>query len=103
MSTFRQSLLQAAVQAEAEGKLSREDYIRVWFSSLRPEAMAQSEAFAADHLKATDPATYSANLAADGTVNWPAILAFIQAILPLIMQIITMFVPVAKPTPAPAA
>ena len=86
---FKTALLQAAAEARSAGEIDRGDYLRIWFvATFRPRALAQVQATVVHEAVSAGLMPPSANPEA---FDWSALLAFIQALLPIILQIISIF------------
>jgi hypothetical protein len=87
---FRKTLIKAAEEAQASGEITRGELFRLRFASLRPQVAAQMEKCCAEQ------ATSEGLMPAAGNLNafdWTQLLAFIKELLPLILQIISIFSP----------
>ena len=87
---LRRTMLKAASESD---DVNRREMFRLRVASLSPAFMEKVELLAVLELQATD---YVMPLNADGTVDkaaidWDALLAFIEKIIPLILQLIDLF------------
>ena len=82
---FHNALVKAAEAAFEAGEIDRLDLWRVRFAMLSPRARRMAEQFAIDHAK-----EHGIKLpkSSNGAFDWSALLAFLQALLPLILQLI---------------
>jgi hypothetical protein len=90
---FRRVLLKAAQQAAAKKEISRADVVRLRVASLSPAFLAQAEklavvqmAFSGDEVPTDDEGKIET-----GKIDWDALLAFIEKLIPLILQLIDLF------------
>lgn len=89
--SFKRTLGDAATAAFREGQITRWQLARIRLAILvRPEAMAEIQASVIDQAVQDGVLRDGAPAALDG-FDWSGLLAFIQQLLPLIMQIIAMF------------
>lgn len=94
---FRRSLVKAAREAARAGEISRFDAIKIRVASLSPAFLERAQdlcivqmAFSGDEAVDDLPRTESGSIDRE-EVNWASLLAFLQAIMPLILQLINAF------------
>lgn len=89
--SFKNALLTAASTAYQQGEISRVDLARVRFALLlRPRAVAEAQQACIDEgIKAG--IIKDGVAAANDSFDWESLLAFIQALLPIILEIISIF------------
>lgn len=87
---FRRTLIQAAEEAQAAGEITRGELFRLRFASLRPQVAAQIEKCCAEQAASEGVLPAGSNVSA---FDWTQLLAFIKELLPLILQLISIFSP----------
>lgn len=92
MKRFRPALMEAAEEAFNSDEITRQQLRRIRFASLIPNMAKSMETFVAEEAESMDklPAGAAANLSA---IDWTNLLAFIKELLPLILQLISIFSP----------
>jgi hypothetical protein len=90
---FRRALLKAADSAAKKGELRRVDVIRLRVATLSPAFVAQAEQLAVIQMAFSGE---DVPLGSDGkidvaSIDWDALLAFIEKLIPLILQLINLF------------
>lgn len=93
---FRRVLLKAAQEAAAKKEISRADVVRLRVASLSPAFLAQAEKLAVLQMAFSGVEVPQVPLDADGKIevgkiDWDALLAFIEKLIPLILQLIDLF------------
>jgi len=86
---FRQTMLEAARKARSSGELERGEYVRIWLASLNPKNVEKCQQFVEDEAAAAGVSLPKSN-GADAP-DWTSILEFIKTLLPLILQLISLF------------
>jgi len=93
VNKFRQSLLKAADAAAKAGTIKRVDVIRLRVASLSPAFLAQAErlaviqmSFSGEEVPTDDEGKIDV-----AKIDWEALLAFIERLVPLILKLIDLF------------
>lgn len=91
MREFRRALVEAATQEYRAGNLSRLDLARVRMAAfLRPLAMREAQMAVADEAFAAG-LVHDVGATEAFDFDWEKLIEFIKTILPLIIQIISLF------------
>lgn len=86
---FKAALGKAATHAYRDGEISRVDLAKIRLAILlRPRVVAEAQQLVIDEGAKAGVIKQGSDVAA---IDWNAILAFIQALLPLILQLIELF------------
>jgi hypothetical protein len=90
---FRRVLLKAAQAAAAKKEISRADVVRLRVASLSPAFLAQAERLAVVQMafSGEEVPTDEEGKIEVGKIDWDALLAFIEKLIPLILQLIELF------------
>jgi hypothetical protein len=87
---FKLALLQAAQEEKAAGRLTGWEMLRIRMALVfRPAAVAEAQGEVVEHASAVG--LCAANAGEDTAFDWTALLQFIKELLPLILQIISIF------------
>lgn len=93
VNKFRQALLKAADSAAKAGEIKRADVVRLRVASLSPAFLQQAErlavvqmAFSGDEVPTLDDGRIDV-----AKIDWDALLAFLEKLIPIILQLIDMF------------
>ncbi len=92
--TFHRTVIKAARNKVKSGELSRRDFMRLRIAMMSPAFRAHAEDFAVIQMAFSDsenvPVTEDGGV--DRTaIDWDAIIAFIEKLIPLLIQIIDIF------------
>jgi hypothetical protein len=82
---FRRSLLQAARQARDSGEITSLEYFLISASSRSPRVIEQLQA-------AVHEAAIEEGMASVDAVDWDALIAFIEKLIPIILKLLPLFV-----------
>jgi hypothetical protein len=90
---FRRVLLKAAQAAAAKKEISRADVVRLRVASLSPAFLAQAERLAVVQMafSGEEVPTDAEGKIEIAKIDWDALLAFIEKLIPLILQLIDLF------------
>lgn len=91
---FHRALIQAAVKANKDGKLKRAELFRLRVAMLSPAFRQHAEDLAVTQMSASgsEGVPMTPEGAVDrASIDWDALLAFLEKLIPLILQLIEMF------------
>ena len=88
--TLRDPLLKAARQARDKRQIGLLDFLHIRLASRSDAFLEDAAGLILEEAKA-DGVPYSAG--PNGAINWDALLAFIEKLIPLILQLIKLFSP----------
>ena len=90
---FRRALLKAAQTAAAKKEISRAQVIQLRVATLSPAFLAQAERLAVVQMSFSgeEVPTDADGKIEVGKIDWDALLAFIEKLLPLILKLIDIF------------
>ncbi len=88
MFNFRSALMQAAIQAFKEGQITRAELFTIRVASLSPKVLRKIELACVEQLK--EEGVIDKGLLPE-EINWEEIIKWIIEILPIILQLIMLF------------
>jgi hypothetical protein len=93
VNKFRQALLKAADAAAKAGEIKRADVVRLRVATLSPAFLAQAErlavvqmAFSGDEVPTLEDGRIDV-----AKIDWDALLAFLEKLIPIILELLQMF------------
>lgn len=92
--SFHRGVIQAAIKAQREGKIKRVDVVRLRVAMLSPAFRQQAQELAVVQMSASgsEAAPIGENGQIDrASIDWEKLLAFLEKLLPLILQLIDAF------------
>lgn len=94
MSQFKESLINAARQAREDGAIGPLQFLHIRAACMNSHFVSDAEKLVKEEAAAKGQAIpKSTDASGKESIDWAAILEFIKGLIPLIMQLISLFKP----------